>query len=94
MVHYVLNLSCSVLLEEHLCEFNPDEIVFPQSHDANTAKRTVYGRRRYVINYFCGISVEITAAHRSHFSFKRWSGPGCKGQLSESLYPPKATGGL
>lgn len=30
--------------------------------------------------------MEITAAYRSHFTFRRWTRPGCKGQLSESFY--------
>lgn len=71
---------------------------FPQTHAGYMAKKAqqpvVLCPCRDVINYFCGTAMEITAAYRSHFSFKRWTGPGCKGQLSESLYPPKATGGL
>lgn len=67
------------------------------SHDVGLAKkkswhRVVLGPCCDEINYFCGISMEITVAYRSHLTFQRWSGPGCKGQLSESLYPPKPTG--
>lgn len=36
------------------------------------------------INYFCGNAME-TAAYRSHFTFQRWTGLGCKGQLSETF---------
>lgn len=46
-----------------------------------------------LINNFCGTAMEIASAYRSHFTFW-WSGPGCKGQLSESLYPLRPTGGL
>lgn len=69
----------------------------PRSRAASMAKkawRPVFqGPCCEYIHYFCGIATEITSAYRSHFTF-RWSGPGCKGQLSESLYPLRPTGGL